>query len=71
MARIGGEGADAVVERARGAGATALRAVEDKFYGERSGMIADPFGHRWHVATFNEDVSPEKMQKRWDAGIGA
>ena len=65
------EDADAVVDRAASAGATVLRAVEDKFYGERSGMIADPFGHRWHVATFTADVSPEEMQRRWDAGIGA
>lgn len=55
---------DAVVARAVGAGATVEQAVEDKFYGDRSGSIIDPFGHRWNVATHVEDVSPEEIQRR-------
>jgi PhnB protein len=58
---------DRVVERAVGAGATVLRPVKDEFYGDRAGMIADPFGHRWQVATRKEDVSPAEMQRRWGA----
>ena len=58
---------DRVVETAKAAGATVLREVKDEFYGERSGMIADPFGHKWHVSTHVEDVSPAEMQKRWNA----
>ena len=41
-----------------------MRAVEDKFYGDRSGTIEDPFGHQWHVGTHKEDVPPDEMQRR-------
>jgi PhnB protein len=61
------ENVDTVVERAAQAGATILRAVKDEFFGDRSGMITDPFGHRWHLATRVEDVTPAEMQKRWSA----
>ena len=55
------EDVDAVFERAAGEGATAVRPVEDQFYGDRSGQFDDPFGHRWSVATHVEDVPPEEM----------
>jgi PhnB protein len=58
------EDVDAVFDRATQAGAKALSAVEDKFYGDRMGSFEDPFGHRWHVATHVEDVAPEEMSKR-------
>ena len=58
------EDADSVFERAIGAGARALRPVEDKFYGDRSGGFEDPFGHRWDVSTRVEDIPPEEMSKR-------
>ena len=59
---------DAVVERAQDAGATIVRRVADQFYGERSGVIADPFGHVWIIATRIEEVSPEEMQDRFTGG---
>ena len=65
------EDVDSVFRRAVEAGATELRAVEDKFYGDRSGDIEDPFGHRWSLASHVEDVSPEEMQRRMAAGEGA
>jgi PhnB protein len=55
---------DAVFARAVEAGATSLRDVEDQFYGDRSGQLEDPFGHRWNLATHVEDVSPEEMSRR-------
>jgi PhnB protein len=55
---------DSVYAAAIDAGATELRAVEDQFYGDRSGQLEDPFGHRWSVATHVEDVRPEEMEKR-------
>jgi PhnB protein len=58
------EDVDTVFDRAVGAGAKALRPVEDKFYGDRSGQFEDPFGHRWDVATHVEDVPPDEMAKR-------
>ena len=55
---------DAFVAKAVAGGATVLRAVEDQFYGDRSGTLVDPFGHRWMIATHKEDVSAEEMQRR-------
>jgi PhnB protein len=58
------EDVDGVMARAEQAGATVLRPVETQFYGDRSGQLQDPFGHRWSVATHVEDVSPEEMGRR-------
>jgi PhnB protein len=58
------EDVDAVFDAAVAAGATALRPVENQFYGDRSGQFEDPFGHRWSVATHVEDVPPDEMEKR-------
>ena len=65
------EDSDAVFERAVQAGAKALQAVEDRFYGDRSGQFEDPFGHRWNVSTHVEDVPPEEMSKRAAAAMAA
>ena len=65
------EDADSTFERALEAGAKALRPVEDKFYGDRSGGFEDPFGHQWNVATHVEDIPPDEMSKRAaDAAAG-
>jgi len=55
---------DATVGRAVAAGARVLRPVQDQFYGDRSGTLADPWGHVWHVATHVEDLSPEEIGRR-------
>lgn len=59
---------DAVVGQAKAAGATEIEPVTNKFYGDRSGTVKDPFGHKWMIATHVEDVTPEEMQKRMAAG---
>jgi PhnB protein len=61
---------DAVVQKAVAAGATLDRPVKNQFYGDRTGLIIDPFGHKWYVATHVEDVSPEEMKKRMAAVMG-
>ena len=58
------EDVDTVFNQAVAAGATVKEALQDKFYGDRIGTLVDPFGHRWHVSTHKEDVSPEEMQER-------
>ena len=58
------EDVDKTFATALEAGAKELRAVENQFYGDRSGQFEDPFGHRWSVSTHVEDVSPEEMGKR-------
>ncbi len=61
---------DAVARKAVAAGAKLLIPVADQFYGDRSGRLEDPFGHIWLIATHKEDVSPEEMQKRFEAIAG-
>jgi PhnB protein len=55
---------DATFKQALKNGAKELRAVENQFYGDRSGQFEDPFGHLWSVATHVEDVPPDEMAKR-------
>jgi PhnB protein len=57
---------DAVFAHSLKAGARALRQIEDKFYGDRSGAITDPFGHLWEISTHKEDLSPEEMRERME-----
>lgn len=57
---------DALMARAVEAGATVIRPAQDQFYGERSGMIRDPFGHEWLLGHSLEEVSPGEMQRRYD-----
>jgi len=62
---------DGIFELALKEGATATRQVENQFYGDRSGQLEDPFGHRWSVATHVEDVPPDEMAKRMTEATGA
>ncbi len=62
------EDADKIFRQALQAGAKELRPLKDQFYGDRSGALEDPFGHKWMVSTHIEDVSPEEMEKRMMAG---
>ena len=57
------EDADAVFERAVAAGAKIKMAMADMFWGDRYGVLEDPFGHSWSVATHVRDMSPEEIQK--------
>lgn len=59
--------ADAVIASAVAAGASLERAAQDEFYGERSGVVRDPFGHRWNIGHSIEEISPQEMQRRYDA----
>lgn len=61
------EDVDKMFARAMSLGSKEIRAVQDQFYGDRSGNLIDPFGHVWTVATHVEDVAPEEMQRRMDA----
>ena len=55
---------DATMQRALAAGGKLVREIKDQFYGDRSGTLADPFGHVWHLATHKEDVSTAELRKR-------
>ncbi len=54
---------DAAFAKAIDAGATATMPPQDMFWGDRYGVLQDPFGHNWSIATHVRDVSPEEMQK--------
>lgn len=62
------ENVDAVFARALDLGATELRPVKDQFFGDRSGMLTDPFGHAWFISTRKKEMTGEDMQRRWEAG---
>jgi PhnB protein len=64
------EDADAVFARALAAGATEVQPMETKFYGDRSGTLRDPFGHRWNITTHVEEVSPEEIARRFQEMVG-
>jgi PhnB protein len=63
------EDVDDVFKRALDEGARELRPVENQFYGDRTGQLEDPFGHRWSVATHVEDVPAEEMEERATAAM--
>ncbi|WP_341502114.1 VOC family protein [Gallaecimonas sp. GXIMD4217] len=58
---------DKTLAQALAAGATLLRPVQDQFYGDRTGTLKDPFGHQWTIATHQEDLSEQELQRRMDA----
>jgi PhnB protein len=61
------EDADATFGKAVALGAKVEKPMADQFYGDRTGTIKDPFGHKWTIATHKEDVTPEEMNRRMAA----
>ena len=59
--------ADAVFNHAVSLGAKVNKPLADQFYGDRTGTVIDPFGHKWTIATHKEDVTPEEMKRRMAA----
>lgn len=53
---------DAVFAQAVAAGATSRMAPMEMFWGDRYGVLTDPFGHSWAVATHTRDMTPEEIQ---------
>jgi PhnB protein len=52
---------DASMARAVAAGATLVKAAEDMFWGDRYGVVVDPFGHQWSLATHKVDLTPQQI----------
>jgi len=57
----------ALFHRAVDAGAEAIQAPMDMFYGASSASVRDPFGHIWVLLTWKEDLTPAEMERRWRA----
>jgi PhnB protein len=58
------DNSDALFNRAVGAGATVQMPIDDQFWGDRAGAVADPAGYTWWIATRKEDLTPQEMQDR-------
>lgn len=54
--------ADALFETAVAAGAKVLLPIQDMFWGDRYGIVQDPFGHHWSIATHVRDLTHEEIQ---------
>lgn len=63
------EDVDATYAKALEKGASALMPIQDQFYGVRTGMFEDPWGHHWTVGTHIEDVSMEELERRMAEGM--
>jgi PhnB protein len=57
------EDADSAFDRAVKAGATIEMPIGDMFWGDRYGKLADPFGHKWSIATHKQDLSLDEMME--------
>jgi PhnB protein len=55
--------ADDAFERAVEAGCQVVMPLQDMFWGDRYGMVTDPYGHKWSIATTIREVSPEELQR--------
>lgn len=55
------EDADAFFAKAVASGASAMMPVTEMFWGDRYGVVTDPFGHNWSIATHVRDATPEEM----------
>ena len=64
------EDVDEVAKSAVAEGGDLVRPLQDQFYGDRTGMFVDPFGHCWAIATHIEDVSHEEIMRRAAEAFG-
>lgn len=62
--------ADAVWDNATKAGAKVVVPIDDMFWGDRYGVIEDPFGHRWSIATHSQDLTPEQVMEGAQKAFG-
>lgn len=60
---------DAAYQRAVEAGAKPMMPVGDAFYGDRTGWVADPFGHIWSISTVKEELTPQQVHDRMIAAF--
>ncbi|OBK24097.1 hypothetical protein A5634_04300 [Mycobacterium asiaticum] len=58
---------DAKFQRALDAGATVVMPVEDQFWGDRYGVLADPFGHNWSMGEPVREVSMDEIKEAMSA----
>lgn len=54
---------DSAFKAAVDAGATPMMPVADMFWGDRHGVVVDPFGHKWGISTHKADLTIEQIQQ--------
>jgi PhnB protein len=54
---------DTVADQAVAAGAKVVMPVADMFWGDRYGIVEDPFGHRWSLATTVRQMSEAEIKE--------
>jgi PhnB protein len=59
------EDVDKTMDRAVAEGAKVLIAVQNQFWGDRTGWVIDPAGHVWTIATRIETTTAAERQDRW------
>jgi uncharacterized glyoxalase superfamily protein PhnB len=60
---------DKAFERATKAGAKVMMPLADQFWGDRYGIVTDPFGHQWSIASHVQDLTPEQVGKAAQAAF--
>ena len=55
--------ADKTAAQAVAAGAKVVIPVADMFWGDRYGVVEDPFGHRWSIATPQRQLSETELKE--------
>jgi PhnB protein len=62
---------DAAIGKAADAGASVVMPPQDMFWGDRYGVVEDPFGHRWSIATpLRAPMNPEELEAAMRGGEG-
>ena len=61
--------ADKTWAQAVAAGATVKMPLADMFWGDRYGIVADPFGHQWSIATHKQDLTPQQIMEASKAAM--
>lgn len=60
---------DSLFKRAVDAGAQIAMPIDDQFWGDRAGLITDPAGYNWWIATRKEDLTPDELKERAEAAF--
>ena len=58
------EDCDKLFQQAVAAGGKTIMPIQDQFWGDRYGLVKDPFGHVWSIATHKEDLTPKELEER-------
>lgn len=60
---------DGVFQRAIGLGASQKEPIADQYFGERSGILMDPFGFSWQIAQFKEELPHDVIEQRMRSAL--